>query len=135
MSAPSDVKAELEDLERRAWEALSGAGGAAFYETVMADDGVMVFRERNRATAKRRRCARVRGHHDERVRHPERMADCSWISSREAQHITLRLTAWLRRHSQPGFAPQRPQLLLRPITAPSAALRAASLARTAASFA
>ena len=43
MSSHSDLKAELEDIERRGWEALSGAGGAAFYETVMADEGVMVF--------------------------------------------------------------------------------------------
>ena len=34
---------ELEDLERRGWQALSGPGGAAFYRDVMADDGVMVF--------------------------------------------------------------------------------------------
>ena len=34
---------ELEDLERRGWEALSGPDGAEFYADVMADDGVMVF--------------------------------------------------------------------------------------------
>ena len=34
---------ELEELERRGWEALSGPDGAAFYEEVMADDGLMVF--------------------------------------------------------------------------------------------
>ena len=43
MSSELDLRAELEDLECRGWEALSGAGGATFYETVMADDGVMVF--------------------------------------------------------------------------------------------
>ena len=34
---------ELEALEREGWEALSGPDGAAFYDEVMADDGVMVF--------------------------------------------------------------------------------------------
>lgn len=34
---------ELEALERRGWEALSGADGAAYYANVMADDGLMVF--------------------------------------------------------------------------------------------
>lgn len=34
---------ELEALERRGWEALSGADGAAFYADLMADDGLMVF--------------------------------------------------------------------------------------------
>src|SRR5918992_1629754 len=33
----------LEALERRGWDALSGPGGAAFYEDAMADDGLMVF--------------------------------------------------------------------------------------------
>jgi hypothetical protein len=33
----------LEMLERQGWEALSGTSGAAFYEDVMADDGLMVF--------------------------------------------------------------------------------------------
>ena len=33
----------LEELERRGWEALSGPDGAAFYDEVMADDGLMVF--------------------------------------------------------------------------------------------
>jgi uncharacterized protein (TIGR02246 family) len=37
------VTAELEELERRGWGALSGPGGADFYEDLMADDGVMVF--------------------------------------------------------------------------------------------
>jgi uncharacterized protein (TIGR02246 family) len=37
------VSGELEDLERRGWEALSSPEGAAFYEDLMADDGVMVF--------------------------------------------------------------------------------------------
>jgi Domain of unknown function (DUF4440) len=39
----ADVAAELEDLERRGWEALSGPDGAAFYEDAMANDGLMVF--------------------------------------------------------------------------------------------
>ena len=34
---------EIEELERRGWEALSGPDGAAFYEDAMADDGLMVF--------------------------------------------------------------------------------------------
>ena len=34
---------ELEELERRGWQALSGPHGAAFYEEIMADDGLMVF--------------------------------------------------------------------------------------------
>jgi hypothetical protein len=37
------VTDELEELERRGWEALSGPDGAAFYRDAMADDGVMVF--------------------------------------------------------------------------------------------
>ena len=37
------MKDELEDLERDGWEALSGPNGAAFYEEVMHDDGLMVF--------------------------------------------------------------------------------------------
>jgi uncharacterized protein (TIGR02246 family) len=37
------VADEVEDLERRGWEALSGADGAAFYANLMADDGLMVF--------------------------------------------------------------------------------------------
>jgi ketosteroid isomerase-like protein len=34
---------EIEQLERQGWEALSGSSGAAFYEDLMADDGLMVF--------------------------------------------------------------------------------------------
>ena len=34
---------EIEELERRGWAALSGPDGAAFYEEVMSDDGLMVF--------------------------------------------------------------------------------------------
>jgi hypothetical protein len=34
---------DLEALEHRGWQALSGPDGAAFYADVMADDGVMVF--------------------------------------------------------------------------------------------
>ena len=34
---------ELERLERRGWEALSGPNGARFYDEVMAEDGLMVF--------------------------------------------------------------------------------------------
>lgn len=34
---------EIEELERHGWEALSGPDGAAFYEELMADDGLMVF--------------------------------------------------------------------------------------------
>lgn len=34
---------EVETLERRGWEALSGTDGAAFYSDLMADDGLMVF--------------------------------------------------------------------------------------------
>ena len=34
---------EIEQLERRGWDALSGGGGAAFYGDLMADDGLMVF--------------------------------------------------------------------------------------------
>jgi hypothetical protein len=34
---------ELEALERAGWDALSTREGAAFYERVMADDGVMLF--------------------------------------------------------------------------------------------
>ena len=37
------VADEVEDLERRGWEALSGPDGAAFYADVMADDGIMIF--------------------------------------------------------------------------------------------
>ena len=34
---------ELEELERRGWDALCGPDGAAFYEELMADEGLMVF--------------------------------------------------------------------------------------------
>ncbi|HSK92647.1 MAG TPA: nuclear transport factor 2 family protein [Candidatus Angelobacter sp.] len=34
---------EAEQLERRGWEALSGPDGAAFYDNLMAADGLMVF--------------------------------------------------------------------------------------------
>ncbi len=34
---------ELELLERRGWDALSGPDGAAFYEGVTADEALMVF--------------------------------------------------------------------------------------------
>jgi uncharacterized protein (TIGR02246 family) len=34
---------EIEDLERRGWDALSSPDGAAFYANLMADDGLMVF--------------------------------------------------------------------------------------------
>jgi hypothetical protein len=34
---------ELEVLERRGWDALSGPSGAEFYEEHLADRGVMVF--------------------------------------------------------------------------------------------
>jgi uncharacterized protein (TIGR02246 family) len=37
------VTAEVEELERRGWDALSGADGAAFYRDVMAEDGLMLF--------------------------------------------------------------------------------------------
>jgi uncharacterized protein (TIGR02246 family) len=37
------VTFEIETLERRGWEALSGPDGAAFYDDLMADDGLMVF--------------------------------------------------------------------------------------------
>lgn len=37
------MTAELDALERRGWEALSSPDGAAFYDDLMADDGVMVF--------------------------------------------------------------------------------------------
>jgi hypothetical protein len=39
----TDLAAELEALERGGWEALCRPGGAGFYETIMADDGLMVF--------------------------------------------------------------------------------------------
>ena len=39
----SDLEREIEELERRGWEALSGPGGAGFYDDAMADDGLMVF--------------------------------------------------------------------------------------------
>ena len=39
----TETAREIEDLERQGWEALSGPGGAAFYEDAMADDGLMVF--------------------------------------------------------------------------------------------
>jgi ketosteroid isomerase-like protein len=39
----SDLGREIEALERRGWEALSGPDGATFYEDAMADDGLMVF--------------------------------------------------------------------------------------------
>jgi hypothetical protein len=34
---------ELEALERSGWDALCGPHGAAFYDEVMAEDGLMVF--------------------------------------------------------------------------------------------
>jgi hypothetical protein len=34
---------EIEDLERRGWDALSGSGGAAYYDRLMANDSLMVF--------------------------------------------------------------------------------------------
>ena len=34
---------EIEQLERRGWDALSGGEAAAFYGDLMADDGLMVF--------------------------------------------------------------------------------------------
>ena len=37
------MTAEPEALERAGWDALSGTEGAAFYEDVMADDGLMMF--------------------------------------------------------------------------------------------
>ena len=37
------VALEIEALERRGWQALSGSDGAAFYADLMADDGLMVF--------------------------------------------------------------------------------------------
>lgn len=37
------LASELEMLERQGWEALSGPNGAAFYDEVMADEGLMVF--------------------------------------------------------------------------------------------
>ena len=39
----TSVAREIEALERRGWEALSGPGGAAFYADAMAEDGFMVF--------------------------------------------------------------------------------------------
>lgn len=37
------LAAEIEALERSGWEALAGPDGAAFYEEIMADEGLMVF--------------------------------------------------------------------------------------------
>jgi uncharacterized protein (TIGR02246 family) len=37
------VTSAIVTLERRGWEALCGPEGAAFYEELMADDGLMVF--------------------------------------------------------------------------------------------
>jgi Domain of unknown function (DUF4440) len=37
------VTADLEALERRGWEALCSPEGAAFYDDLMADEGLMVF--------------------------------------------------------------------------------------------
>jgi uncharacterized protein (TIGR02246 family) len=37
------MTSEVEDLERRGWEALSGPDGATFYADLMADAGLMVF--------------------------------------------------------------------------------------------
>ena len=37
------IAAEIEQLERDGWAALSGPDGEAFYAGCMADDGVMVF--------------------------------------------------------------------------------------------
>ena len=34
---------EIEQLENRGWDALSGPEGAAFYDDLMAEDGMMVF--------------------------------------------------------------------------------------------
>ena len=39
----SSVADEIEQLERRGWDALSGPNGAAFYDELMADDGLMLF--------------------------------------------------------------------------------------------
>ena len=39
----ADLASEIEALERGGWSALSGPDGPAFYENVMADDGLMVF--------------------------------------------------------------------------------------------
>jgi uncharacterized protein (TIGR02246 family) len=37
------VADEIEALERRGWEALSGPDGAEFYTDLLTDDGLMVF--------------------------------------------------------------------------------------------
>ena len=42
-AAGNTTHAELEELEHRGWEALSGPGGVTFYNDVMASDGVMIF--------------------------------------------------------------------------------------------
>ena len=34
---------EIEELEKRGWEALSGTEGAAFYDDLMTEHGMMVF--------------------------------------------------------------------------------------------
>jgi uncharacterized protein (TIGR02246 family) len=39
----TELASEIENLERDGWSALSGPDGAAFYESVMAEDGLMVF--------------------------------------------------------------------------------------------
>ena len=39
----ADLASEIEQLERDGWSALSGPDGPAFYENLMADDGLMVF--------------------------------------------------------------------------------------------
>lgn len=41
--ASNNVMSEIEDLERRGWEALSGPVGAKFYADLMTDAGLMVF--------------------------------------------------------------------------------------------
>ena len=39
----SSFATELEALERRGWNALSGRDGATFYQDLMAEDGLMIF--------------------------------------------------------------------------------------------
>lgn len=34
---------EIEELERRGWDALTGSTGATFYDELMTDDALMVF--------------------------------------------------------------------------------------------
>jgi uncharacterized protein (TIGR02246 family) len=79
---------EVEELERRGWEALSGPHGAAFYEDLMADEGLMIF-----PGLTLDRAATVRAIAAERPWSSHRLEDVRVLDAGDTAIVTYRATS------------------------------------------